>query len=558
MKRILISLSLITLYVACCLPTAKAQPSWAKKAGKSVFTLKTFAADGSLIASSNGFFVGAQGEAVSSFAPFKGAARATVIDASGKEMRVTGLIGANDMYDVAKFRVDGKSQPLTVAQSAAPVGTTLWLLPYRESKNLTGGLIRKAEKFQDDYAYYTIAMRTPEQAVSCPLLNEDGEVIGILQPAASAADSLSYAISARFADSLKVNGLSLNDPTLRMTSIKTELPDNLQDANLMIFMASTSADSVAYAGLLDDFIRKFPNEPDGYTYRAQLSAASGDYASAERDMDQALKVASPKDNAHFNYARLIYQKEVYNSDKPYAGWSLDKALSEIREAISANPLPAYRQVEGNILFAQHQYDEAYKVFTDLTKSNLDQAEMWFAAARCKEMLKDTTTMLALLDSTMATFSKPYLKQAAPYLWARANAKMDARKFREAVSDMNDYEQLMSTDLNARFFYIRHQAELEGHLYQQALNDISRAVTMEPKETLYYAEKASLEIRVGHYDEAISTARECISVDANVSDGYLFLGLAQCLKGNKTEGIPNLQKAKDLGDPQAEQLIEKYK
>jgi predicted Zn-dependent protease len=462
------------------------------------------------------------------------------------------------MYDVAKFRVDGKSQPLTVAQSAAPVGTTLWLLPYRESKNLPGGLIRKAEKFQDDYAYYTIAMRTPEQAVSCPLLNEDGEVIGILQPAASAADSLSYAISARFADSLKVNGLSLNDPTLRMTSIKTELPDNLQDANLMIFMASTSADSVAYAGLLDDFIRKFPNEPDGYTYRAQLSAASGDYASAERDMDQALKVASPKDNAHFNYARLIYQKEVYNSDKPYAGWSLDKALSEIREAISANPLPAYRQVEGNILFAQHQYDEAYKVFTDLTKSNLDQAEMWFAAARCKEMLKDTTTMLALLDSTMATFSKPYLKQAAPYLWARANAKMDARKFREAVSDMNDYEQLMSTDLNARFFYIRHQAELEGHLYQQALNDISRAVTMEPKETLYYAEKASLEIRVGHYDEAISTARECISVDANVSDGYLFLGLAQCLKGNKTEGIPNLQKAKDLGDPQAEQLIEKYK
>ena len=558
MKRILISLSLITLYVACCLPSAKAQPSWAKKAGKSVFTLKTFAADGSLIASSNGFFVGAQGEAVSSFAPFKGAARATVIDASGKEMRVTGLIGANDMYDVAKFRVDGKSHPLTVAQSAASVGTTLWLLPYRESKNLPGGLIRKAEKFQDDYAYYTIAMRTPEQAVSCPLLNEDGEVIGILQPAASAADSLSYAISARFADSLKVSGLSLNDPTLRMTSIKTELPDNLQDANLMIFMASTSADSVAYAGLLDDFIRKFPNEPDGYTYRAQLSAASGDYASAERDMDQALKVASPKDNAHFNYARLIYQKEVYNSDKPYAGWSLDKALSEIREAISANPLPAYRQVEGNILFAQHQYDEAYKVFTDLTKSNLDQAEMWFAAARCKEMLKDTTTMLALLDSTMATFSKPYLKQAAPYLWARANAKMDARKFREAVSDMNDYEQLMSTDLNARFFYIRHQAELEGHLYQQALNDISRAVTMEPKETLYYAEKASLEIRVGHYDEAISTARECISVDANVSDGYLFLGLAQCLKGNKTEGIPNLQKAKDLGDPQAEQLIEKYK
>ena len=124
--------------------------------------------------------------------------------------------------------------------------------------------------------------------------------------------------------------------------------------------------------------------------------------------------------------------------------------------------------------------------------------------------------------------------------------------------MNDYEQLMSSDLNASFYYIRHQAEIEGHLYQQALNDITRAITMEPRETLYYAEKASLEIRVGRYDEAVATARECIAVDPAISDGYLFLGLAQCVKGNKAEGIPNLEKAKELGDPQAESLIQKYK
>jgi tetratricopeptide (TPR) repeat protein len=64
--------------------------------------------------------------------------------------------------------------------------------------------------------------------------------------------------------------------------------------------------------------------------------------------------------------------------------------------------------------------------------------------------------------------------------------------------------------------------------------------------------------VGQYDEALATANECIAVDPNISDGYLFKGLAQCLKGNKAEGIPNLQKAKELGDPQAEGLIEKYK
>ena len=38
---------------------------------------------------------------------------------------------------------------------------------------------------------------------------------------------------------------------------------------------------------------------------------------------------------------------------------------------------------------------------------------------------------------------------------------------------------------------------------------------------------------------------------------MFLGLAQCLKGNKKEGIPNLQKAKEMGNTQAEGLIQKY-
>ena len=64
------------------------QPDWAKKASKSVFTLKTFDADGALLFSANGFFVGNGGEAVSCFSPFKGASRAVVIDAAGKEIPV--------------------------------------------------------------------------------------------------------------------------------------------------------------------------------------------------------------------------------------------------------------------------------------------------------------------------------------------------------------------------------------------------------------------------------------------------------------------------------------
>ena len=556
MKKLLFIL--ITFHLS--LIAALAQPSWVKKATKSVFTVKTFAADGSLIGSTNGFFVGTNGEAVSNFTPFKGASRAIIIDAAGKEINVSTILGANDMYDVVKFRVAAeKTQPLTVATTPVPTGSTVWLLPYRETKALKSGPVRKAETFQADYAYYTIAMQIPETAVSCPLMNDAGEVIGLMQQPASVNDSLSYAVSARFADSLKVTGLSLSDATLKMTTIKKELPDNINDANLLIYMAGSITDSVTYAGLVEDFIQKFPNATDGYLYRADLYAGKADFDAAERDFQTAIKKADHKDDPLFSRARTIYQKEIYQNDKAYDGWTLDMALSDIQEAYRINPLPGYRQLEGNILFAQKKYDDAYAIFTELTNSaTIDKAEMWYGAARCKEMQKDTTAMLALLDSAVATFSKPYLKQAAPYLLTRANARFDAKKYREAVQDYNEYEQLMAAQVNARFYYIRHQAEIEGRLFQQALNDINRAIQMEPKETFYYSEKASLQIRVGQYAEAIETADESIAIDPNMSDGYLFKGLAQCLKGNKKEGIPNLQKAKELGDPQAEGLIEKYK
>ena len=554
MKKI----SMISCLLFAALSTF-AQPGWVKNASRSVFTLKTFAADGSLIASSNGFFTGANGEAVSNFTPFKGAARAIVIDAQGKELQVAGIMGANDMYDVVKFRVNGnKTQSLALSSSVAPVGSMAYLLPYHEVKAVKSGPVRKAETFQGDYPYYTVALSMGENQVSCPLLDESGQVIGMMQQPAVLGDSLSYAVSARFVDSLKITGLNYFDETFKLTQVKKLMPADIKEANLVLYFAGSQSDSAEYVSLIQDFIQQFPNASDGYIYRAQQETAGGDFAAAERDMEQALKFADPKDDAHFNYARIIYNKEIYQSAQPYAGWSLDKALQQIQSAISIKSLPTYRQLEGDIRFAKQQYDEAYEIYNSLLSTNLRSAELFFAAARCKEMQKDTTAMLALMDSTINMFSRPYLKDVAPYLWARAESRRNAGRYRDAINDMNEYETLMTATVNDNFYYIRHQVEIQGRLYQQALNDINRAIQMNPNEVLYYAEKASLEIRVGLYDQAISTAQECIAIDAENSDGYLFLGLAQCLKGQKADGIKNLQKAKELGDSQADALIEKYK
>lgn len=554
MKRILFLLPLILFPFLSLF-----SQSWASKEVKSMLTLKTFSADGSLLSSSTGFFVGSNGEAISTFAPFKGAQRAIIIDAQGKEYAVEQMLGANETYDVAKFVTAArKTTPLPIAASANN-GSDIWLMPYTVNKQPTciSGKISSAETFQDTYQYYTLAINIEESHVTCPILNNDGAVVGIVQPSAGGQKGVAYAVSARFANDLKITGLSINDPILRQTAIPIALPDDAKDAILTLFLASSTLNKTQFTQLINRFIQKFPNLPDGYINRARLAVSEGNFQAAEDDMQQAVKVGTTSDDVHYQYADIIYQKDLYQNDKPFGAWTLDKAFSESQEAYRLNPMSVYLQQQAQIRFAQGKYAEAYSLYEQLTHTEMRSADIFFAASQCKGRLGDTNAQLALVDSAVNQFSRPYVKTAAPYLMARAQLLSDLGKFRLAVNDYNEYETLMTAQLEAPFYYNRSIAETGGHLFQQALNDINKAIEMAPSEPMYRAEKASLQVRVGQHKEAIETAQQLIKLSPELSDGYLFLGLAQCLTNQKTEGARNLNKAKELGNEQAQTLIDKY-
>lgn len=555
MKRII-----TILFAACVCCMVNAQPDkWVKKASKAVFTLKTFNADGSLIGSGNGFFITADGVAVSSYTPFRGAAKAVVIDAMGKEYEVKSIIGANDVYDIAKFRVDAtKCQTLRTAPAAVE-NTSLWLLPYnaKNAYSCTAAKVKSVQKVQNDYDYYTLEATAPENTVGCPYLNANGEVVGIQQQSSSDDNTTQYAVGAAFATGLKMTGLSLNDPALKATSIKKDLPDELDQAILTLYLASTLGDAQSFVGLVDDFIAKFPQAPDGYSYKAQIMAAQDNYPEADKYMKLAIDNATDKAEARYNYAKMMYQNLIYFYDSASHAWSYEQALEQAEQAVALDPQLPYLTQKAQLLFACKRYADSYAAFQDVIGKGGRTAECFYGAARCKEQLNDTTACLALLDSAVATFSKPYLKEAAPYIYARAQALAESGKYRLAVNDYNEYENLMISQVNSEFYYIRSQVEVKARLFQQALNDLDKAIDKSPDILLYRSEKASLQIRVHLLDQAIETASECIRLFPDASDGYLFLGLAQCLNNNKVQGVGNLLKAKDLGDAQADTLIEKY-
>ena len=541
---------------------------WADKARQAVFSIVTYGNDGKMLGTGNGFFVSEDGIALSDYALFKGAARAEIVNAEGKRLQVKEVMGANEMYDVIKFRIEmngAKATALTVAANAPANGSTVYLLPYSTQKNtaLTQGKVQESTRVSGSYQYYTLALPLQDKMVSCPLMDANGQVFALAQQTSDDTDkSTCYAIDARYAMAQEINALSLNDGSLTGIGIKKALPDSEEQALVTLYMASTSTSKEGYAMLLDDFVAKFPNNADGYVRRAThtLSQSLDDaaLAKAEADMDKALEVTTNRPETLYELATLIYNYQLTNPDPVYKDWTLDKALAEVREALATNDLPAYSQLEADILFAMQNYEESYKAIEKVNASALASAGTWYSAAHCKELMNaPIDEVIALIDKSVGTFTPPYTEEAAPYLLERARIYTNAEKYRPALVDYDEYYKAVNGKVNDQFYYMRAQCAMQAKAFQRALDDYVEAIMLNPDELTYRAELAVVNMRVGRNDEAVKILDVAIAKDATYAELYRLKGLALLQQKKNKEARAALDKAKELGDPQVDALLEKY-
>lgn len=538
--------------------TVGAQSSAVKKTANSVFTLTTFKEDGSIKDSSHGVFISETGEAVGAWTPFAGAASAVVVDNKGQKHDVETVIGANELYDICKFRVSGKTVPVKMATSGAASGSKVWMINNAGGKTTTTQLsVDKNEKFMNKYSYYIFSDKPQGNVYGCPILNDNGLLLGILQPSQS-GDGL-HATDAMLVDSIKTIGLSINDPVLRQTSIRIEMPKEKDQATLLLMMAAGNTDSTHYAKYIEDFIGIFPTAIEGYVARAQSKMGNGDYEGTKADMELAIKNADNKADAHAEWSRLMYQKLVLTNDSTFTLWTFDDALKEAQTAYSIDPQPAYKHREAQIVYTQGDYSKAYDMFMNLTSSKLRNGELFYEAAQCKMQLKaPSTEIVELLDSSIAVCPKPLNNIAAPYVLARAQILDGEGVYRKALQDYNLYDSLMVGRASDTFYYTRYQCEMKVKQYQQALNDVAHAAFINPSQPLYLAELASLQLRFNRFEDAVKAADLCLRVAPESTDSYIIKGVALIQLNKKEEGMQALEKAKELGDSRADDMIKKYK
>lgn len=536
------------------------QPKEVKNAGRSVASVVTYK-DGLPKADGTALFIGGNGDVIMSSRLFAGADSAVVIDNNGKVHPVKHIVGVDNMFDCIKVRVpaDKKIKNLTPSEAQVNVGDELYMLVYGVKKSV---VVEPFKVLDVDsvysLAYYTLDRPVEERYLSFPLLDGNGEFVALMQPSSVGDTVKSYAVASRLSTSLVSTTKNYGRGYYPGMNIRTAMPEVQSDALSCMYMQAMIGDSISWIGAINDYITLYPKSYEGYQSFAEFSAIyHRDMDKAEEAWSKALSFAEHKAEVYFGKCKVINEIVQSGDTTSHNMLSFDNALAQVDKAIFIDRRPLYISYKADMLLSNRRFTEAADCYDSLAVTDMRGADIFAKSAQCHIMLNNYDKAIAMLDSAVGCFASGD-KEVAPYILTRGMVKSTAKRYREAVQDMNRYEELVGALLNADFYYMREQAELNGKMYQQALNDIETAIDLSPDNILYHVEKGLLCYRVKLTDEGIRTMLRASELAPDIADVHYILARLYMQKGDNEKAKESLQLAVSLGHADAQVQLESLK
>ena len=557
------------LLLCVCYLSLQAQsdiPRWVDNARKSVLAIETYDVNGN-VKKGNGFFIQSTGEAISDYTLFQGAVRAVVTDVDGNTMHVNHIIGADDVYDVIRFKVTvQRSVPfLSVASEIPDKDAEAYLLPAKDP--VQKGTIEEITKIQDVHAYYRIGIPLTFSQLSLPLLTSAGEVFALTQADASGRNK-TYGISIPYIQALRFASVDFIGKTYSSIGIRSGWSENQDDAQVALFFYSSQQDIPTYLETLNDFIETFPNLADGYLSRAshyvhhrkELAASQAEQlrlmSLALDDLNKYLILNTKEDAGLFNQAKLIYESLLLDSTIESDDWNIQIASEKLQRAISLDDLPVYRHLEGDIAFLQGDFEKAHDSYMKVNRSSFATSLSFYLAVQTRQMLPGANPfeLIAWMDSAVDR-SKTIPSEAAAYLQESIDLKLQFGQYEAAIKDYDQLYRVVSGNVSDVFYYYREQAKFHSGDLDGALIDIETAIALDPQNAVYFAEEASVYLRMQDPVKAQESVKKSLSLDAEFAAGHRLLGVCLVRQQKKDEACKSFQRAKELGDPVVDRLIE---
>ncbi|MDP3859806.1 MAG: tetratricopeptide repeat protein [Stagnimonas sp.] len=350
--------------------------------------------------------------------------------------------------------------------------------------------------------------------------------------------------------------------------------------------------------LLDDAIRRNPNDADAYTKRANAFRNLGrrQYDRALADYDQAIDRDKKHLKAHawravVRHAKGQYDLAIADLDqviraRPNLGWPLqnravvwvqkgdyDRAIADLTKAIrvETSKPPLGLQARGVDLYARRglAYERKgdrekaiadYRTIVALWPSKSTSSAILESVERLKRLGADLSDF-ALFDEAqqVARFTqliRDYPKNEDHYR-SRCGAYLKSREYDNAVADCDRAIELTSAQpyssvlaslnqsklavaFNQRGLAYRNKGELE-----RAIHDFDEAIRLEPSTAEYYHNRGDVLVERGDYERAFEDYRLAIRLNPNVPEYYDSRGRPYERKGEQDKATAHFDKAREI-------------
>lgn len=308
-------------------------------------------------------------------------------------------------------------------------------------------------------------------------------------------------------------------------------------ANLFKFACAKLRDKEYEKAILDfnQIIELAPNTAFYYVYRGVTFRFLNNEKKSSADFEKALQINPKKHFFHYNYGLALYEAREY-----------DKAVQHFSKAIKENEnIPDYFYYRGLAYEKQKNYEKALQNYNNAQQQDPNHTE----AGRNIEKIRKRKT--AVKEKLMGVMN-------AETFFNSACAKLSDNEYQEAIEDLSKTIELQP---NTAFYYVyRGVANRYAGNKENASKDFEYAQKLNPNTDFFHYNCCRAKMLSKNYSDALQDINKAIELNTENANYYFFRAKIKQQAGRVNDAIEDYNTAhkKNPNHPEALRCMAKLR
>ena len=524
-----------------------------------IISLSFLGDNGEEVGNGTGFFIG-EGVLVTNYHFISQALDAAGINFKGKKIKIEGILAAEKNFDIAILKTKGKSKYMTLGNSdELASGEKIFALGINSLGELRAdeGTVGNTLEISPQLKIFDVTVDSPENVSGSPVLNQSGEVLGVL----TFLDSRTKVI-------LPVNVLKNLSQSGAITPLSNSTPEDyfetFEGANLAARTFLALDNSYQAEKFLKQVVKLRPEDIEVHTLLADIYIAQRNYSSAESMYTKIIELEPNRDIAYFGlgvvYIRMMkWQESIVplqkafdlNNENKQAYFYIGNAHYELRDFVKAAEF--YQK------YIDSNPQDTAEVYKQLGISLFESEQFAGAATAFQEALKAIPEDLTLNYKLAQSYQKSeqYEKAEQIFLILTEISPKDLNAYHNSIVMMYDEAKLPDKAVEAATRLVElDQNNGEAHFnlgymlikqqnFADAANVFKKVLEIDPGMEYAYLQLGYCHTLLKQFQSAVDVYKKLVEIVPENADAWMGIGIGYMQQKKWDPAVEPLKKVIEL-------------